>query len=183
MLSDRDDHNLNRSDCRRQNQAVVVAVGHDDAADQTGGNTPRSLVRGLRFVLTVLELDFKGFGKVVAEVVGGTCLQALAVVHHRFDGVSSLCAGKLFRVGLFAADNRHSQLLLTEVSIDIQDALGFRDCILSGFVHGVAFLPEEFAGTQERTGGFFPTNDAAPLVVQLWQVTVGFDDVFVVVAE
>lgn len=50
-------------------------------------------------------------------------------------------------------------------------------------MHGVTFLPQEFTGAQERTGGLFPTDHAAPLVVQLWQVTVGLDDIFVMVAE
>ena len=138
---------------------------------------------GLWFVFTVLELDLKCFCKVIAKVVGSTCLKALAVVHHCFDGVGSLSTGEFFGISLFAANNRHSKLFLTEISIDVQDHLGLVDSLLSSLVHGVAFLPEELTGAQEWTGGFFPTNNAAPLVVQFWQVTVGFDDVLVVVAE
>ena len=110
-------------------------------------------------------------------------MQAFAVVHHGFDGVGSFCAGEFFRVGLFTADDRHCQLLLAEISVQVQNHLGFCNSFLCGFVHGVTFLPQEFTGAQERTGGLFPTDHAAPLVVQLWQVAIGFDDIFVVVAE
>jgi len=40
----------------------------------------------------------------------------------------------------------------------------------------MAFLPEEFTGTQERLGVFeFPTDDRVPLVEFEREVTVGFD--------
>ena len=99
-------------------------------------------MRVLRLVLAVLKLDLKGPGKVVAKVVGGARLQALAVVHHGLDGVGGFRAGKFFRVGLFAADHRHGQVLLAEVGVDIQDALGLLNGVLRGLVHGVAFLSQ-----------------------------------------
>ena len=37
----RDDHDLLRRDLRRQDEAAVVAVRHDDAADQARGHAPR----------------------------------------------------------------------------------------------------------------------------------------------
>ncbi len=40
-------------------------------------------------------------------------------------------------------------------------------------MNGVAFLPEELRGAQERTGGLFPAHDGAPLIVLHGQITPG----------
>ena len=40
VMGDRDDHYLDGRDLRRQYQAVVVAVYHDQRADHTGGSAP-----------------------------------------------------------------------------------------------------------------------------------------------
>ena len=37
-------HNLDRSDSRRKHQTVVIAVHHDDGADDTGAHAPGCLV-------------------------------------------------------------------------------------------------------------------------------------------
>ena len=50
-------------------------------------------------------------------------------------------------------------------------------------VDGVAFLPPELTGAQERAGGFFPANHAAPLIVQHRQVTVRMQHMAEMVAE
>ena len=44
-LLDRNDNCLNGCYCGRKNKSVVVAVGHNNCADKTGGHAPRSLVR------------------------------------------------------------------------------------------------------------------------------------------
>lgn len=53
----------------------------------------------------------------------------------------------------------------------------------AGFVHGVAFLPQELGGAQERTRRFLPAHNGAPLVVELRQVAVRVDDLLVMLAE
>ena len=50
-------------------------------------------------------------------------------------------------------------------------------------MEGVSLLPEEFTSAQERTGGFLPTDDRAPLVVFYREIIVRVDDIFEVVAE
>ena len=44
LLLHRNNHNLDRSDSRRKHQAVVIAVHHDDGADDTGAHAPGCLV-------------------------------------------------------------------------------------------------------------------------------------------
>ena len=72
LLLYRDDDHLGRCDPGGQTQAVVVSVHHDDGADDTGGYAPGGLVYVLQLVVLIAVLDVEGFGKAVAEVVGGT---------------------------------------------------------------------------------------------------------------
>ena len=65
-------------------------MGHDETADHTGGNAPAGLMGEVELVVAAGEGDLKGLGKAVAEVVAGTGLQSLTVVHHALHGVGSL---------------------------------------------------------------------------------------------
>ena len=115
--------------------------------------------------------------------MGGTGLQCLAVVHECLDGIGGFGTGELVGLGLLAADDRDGKILLVEVRVDVQHALGLFDGFLCRGVQGMALLPQEFTGTQERTGGLLPAHDADPLVIEFRQVAVGLDDVLPVVAE
>ena len=166
-----------------RDQTVVVAVGHDDAADQAGGHAPGGLEGVVGLVVLAGEGDVKGGGKAVPEVVGGAGLKGLLVVHHALHGVGGLSAGELLLVGLAALHHGHGQVVLAEVGVDVEHALGLGDGLLGGGVHGVALLPQELPVAQEGAGGLLPAQDGAPLVVELGQVPVGVDDVGIVLAE
>ena len=109
------DHDLNGRDGRGQDQAVVVAVGHDDGTHQTGRNAPAGLERVVQLVVAAGEGHVIGLAELVAEVVAGAALQGLAVLHHRLDGVGRLRTGKLLFIGLAALDNRDGEILLADV--------------------------------------------------------------------
>ena len=47
----------------------------------------------------------------------------------------------------------------------------------------MTLLPQKFHGSQEGTCCFFPTNNGAPLIIQLGQVSVGLHDVCIMLAE
>ena len=57
--------------------------------------------------------------------------------------------------------------MLGKIGVAVQLLLGLGLGFLGGLVDGVAFLPPELAGAQERTGGFLPADDAAPLVMMM----------------
>ena len=62
---------LNRSNARRQNQALVVSVHHGEHTQSPGRETPRvlpgvELVSGL---IGILELDAEHLGEVLAQAV------------------------------------------------------------------------------------------------------------------
>ena len=71
----------------RQYQAVVIAVGHDDAADHPGANPPAGLVGVVGLVVLTGKGDVKGFGKTVSKIVAGAGLEGLVVMHHALHGV------------------------------------------------------------------------------------------------
>ena len=178
-----DHHRLGGGDPGRQHQAVVVAMGHDDAADHPGADAPAGLVGIVGLVVPAGEGDVKGLGEAVAEVVAGAGLEGLVVVHHALHGVGLLRAVELLLVGLAALEDGHGQHVLHEVRVDVQHPHGLFPGLFGGGVHGVALLPQELPVAQEGAGGLFPPQHAAPLVVQLGQIPPGVDDVGIVLAE
>ena len=105
------------------------------------------------------------------------------VVHHALDGVGALRPGKLLLVGLHAHHHRHGQHFLAQLGVDAVHPLRLLNGLLGGGVEGVALLPEEFAVAQEGTGGLFPAQHGAPLVIQHGQVPPGVDHIGPVVTE
>ena len=168
----------------RHDEAVVVAVGHDECADEAGADTPAGGPGELDGVGLVGERDVERFGEVLPQVVRRACLQGAAVLHHGFDAVGAQGAGELLAVSFEAAQDRQGHFFFDEVGVDvIEDHQGFRFGLGFGGMDGVAFLPEEFGGAQEWAGAHFPTHDIGPLVNQDGQVAVGADPFCVEVAN
>ena len=54
----------------RQDQPLVIAVGHDDGANEAGGKTPGGCPAVLQLVVLIQVLDIEGFGKILAQECG-----------------------------------------------------------------------------------------------------------------
>ena len=137
----------------------------------------------LQFVFFIRVLNTEGFRKTVPKVMAGTGLQRLSVMHQRLDGISSFCSGKFFLIGLASLYYRDRQHLFTEVCIDIQHLDRPFFSLLCGGMGGMALLPQEFTGAQERTGSFFQSYDRTPLIINLRQVSVGLDLLLIEITE
>ena len=173
VFVDGDDDDLDGGQSRRHNQAVVVAVGHDEGADEAGADAPAGGPGVLDGVGLVGERNIKCLGEVLAQVVGRAGLQGAAVLHHGFDAVGAQGAGELLAVGFEAAQDGQGHFFFDEVGIDvIEDHKRFGLGLGLGGMDGVAFLPEELGGAQERAGAHLPTHDVGPLVDQDGQVAV-----------
>ena len=183
MGGDGHDHDLDGGHCRGQDQAVVIAVGHNDGTHQTGGNAPAGLERVMQLVVAAGKGHVVSLAELIAEVMAGAALQGLAVLHHGFDGIGSLSTGKLLLIGLAALDNRDGQILLADIRVAVQLLLGLSLGLGGSLVDGVAFLPPELTAAQEGTGGLFPAHHAAPLVVLHGQLTVAVQHAGPVVTE
>ena len=125
-------------------------------------------------IVLIGELHAEGSREAVAEVVAGTGLQCLAVMHQRFNGIGRFRAGKFLLIGLLALDDRDREDVAAEIRVDVQHHFGAFSRLFCGRVDGMAFLPPEFGRAQERTGRLLPADHGAPLVVKLRQVAVGF---------
>ena len=137
----------------------------------------------LQFVFFIGVLDAESFCKAIAEVVGCTGLQSLTIVHQGFDRECMSCTSESFFFCFFAFYYGDRQHFMAEIGVYVQHLDRSFLCFFCCCMSCVAFLPQEFHGSQERTCCFFPTNNGAPLIVQFRQVSVGLDDVCVVFAE
>ena len=89
VFVDGHDHHLDGRQAGRQHQALVVAVGHDDGADEAGGQAPGGGPGVLQLVVLIQELDVEGLGEVLPQEVRGAGLQGAGIAHHGFDGVGA----------------------------------------------------------------------------------------------
>ncbi len=137
----------------------------------------------LKLSVPIGELDAERFGKSVTEMMGGTGLEGLPVMHEAFDRIGEFCTGELLLFCLLPFNDRNRQHVLADVRIYVEHLDRFLQGIFIRFMTGVPFLPKEFECPQERTRRLFPAHDIRPLVIQLWKVSIRVDDVFVVLSE
>ena len=137
----------------------------------------------LELVVLVCKLYSKCLGKSISEVVACSWLKCLAIVHKCLYCVCCLCSGKLLLLCLLSTDNRHSQNILTEISVQIQhlycSCLSLLGCCMSC----VSLLPQEFSWTKERSCLLLPTHYWTPLIIYPWQITIWLNIILVEIAE
>ena len=174
-LVNRHHNHLNRSEFRRKDESVVIAVSHDERTHQTCGNAPRSCPDILLIALFVGEQHIESLGKILSEEVGSSCLKGLAVLHHSLNGEGVECSCKPLVRRLVSDDDRKRHGIAREVRIDIHHLL----CLLLGLlacrVRSVSLLPEEFCGTEEKPRPHLPAHDVRPLVAENRKVTPRFN--------
>ena len=136
-----------------------------------------------QLIIFIRELNAECFCKSVTEVVAGTGLQCLSVMHQRLDGVGGNGTCKFLFICLASFDNRNSQYLLTEVCINIQHLLGTCLCLFLSRMYGMSFLPQELSGAKERSCGLLPTEYRTPLVIYLRKISVGMNLFLIEIAE
>ena len=164
-----------RRNPRRDAEAVVVAVDHDDPANQPGRNPPAGGVAQRLLAFLVLIPDPCGFSESGAQIMRGASLQRLAVLHHRLDRIGRGGTGETLVFRLFARDDRDREVFFGVGAVHFERAQSFGHRIRLVSVRGVAFLPEKFAGAQEHAGAHFPTHDVGPLVGQQGQIAPRLD--------
>ena len=162
-----------RSDTGREDEAIVIRVCHDEGADEAGGDSPRGRVDVLGVVVTVDEGDVLGFGKVLAEVVGGAGLDGFFILNHGLDGEGGFGTGEAFGFGFLSHDDGDGEEVADGIRVKLMDHVGFLEGLFLGLVRGVAFLPEELGGAEEEAGAHFPAHDVCPLVDEKGEVAVG----------
>ena len=174
--ADRDDDHLVRREAGRQDQALVVAVGHDHGADHPGGHAEGGGVRVGELAVLAGVLDVERPGEVRAQVVRRAGLQGPAVAHHGLDGERADRAREPLARRLLALDDRHGGQLADGAGVDLlqrEHRLAHRVGLVG--VRGVALLPEELGRAQEHPRAQLPADHVRPLVEQHRQVAVRAD--------
>ena len=178
-LADGDDGHVDGGQVRREDESVVVGVGHDEGAHEAGADAPRGGPYVFELVLLVEELHLEGLGEVLAQEVAGACLQSLAVLHHSLNAEGVEGAGEALVGALVTLEHGYGHVFLHKLGVDLEHAACLLLGLLAGGVGGVAFLPEKLSGAEEHAGAHLPTHDVGPLVAEDRQVAVGLDPVLV----
>ena len=166
------DHDVLRGELRRQHEAVVVGVGHQQRADQPRRHAPARRPSVLVAAVAVEELDVARAREVLAQEVARAGLQRLAVLHHRLDRERAVGAGETLALGLLALDDGNRHPVFSERRVDVEHPHRLRDGLLARRVRGVAFLPEELGGAEEEARAHLPAHDVRPLVDQQREVAI-----------
>ena len=161
-------------DARRDDQAVIVRMHHDQGAYEAGAHAPAGGPGVLELSATALEFDASGLGKILTEEMRGSGLNGFAVLNHRLDAISAKRAGEAFALAFLAGENRQRQKVPRECLINAQHFHRLLFRLFAGLVGGVALLPEEFGGAEKQAWTHFPADDIRPLVQQNRQVAPGF---------
>src|SRR5713226_9046019 len=114
------DNDLIGREFRRQDQPLIVAVHHDDGADDARGESPGRCPAMLELAVLVEVAHLEGLCEILTEEMRGAGLQSFAVAHHGFDGIRDVSAGEFFSVGFLAGDYGNSGIIDSEIGVDVE---------------------------------------------------------------
>ena len=173
----RDGYNdsLGRSYPRRQNKTVVVRVGHDQCADKAHRYSPAGRMCKVHLSVFILELYVECLREILAQIMARTRLKRFFVAHHGLTCVCVVRTREPFTLSLLSWYDRQCKLLHHYPSVDLEHEQGLVYRFFFCRMSGMAFLPEEFGGPEEKPGPLLPAHYVAPLVDQYWQITPGLD--------
>src|SRR5215212_7308805 len=180
---DRDYDRLRGRYLRWELQAPVVAVDENEPPDHARGKTPRCLVSVDPVLLLVKERYVEGAREVLSEVVTGRCLQRPSVAHEALACERLQRPGEALGGALRTGQDRDGERLVEAVAVDTLHLQGLLARLLGHRMDGVAFLPEELGGAQERARDLLPAHYVAPLVDKDGQVAVALHPVAVELAD
>ena len=183
LPKDGNDGHLDRRKFRRNDDAVVVAVSHDQRADHARRKSPARGINELASSLLRLERNVESFREILAQMMRRSRLKRLAVAHHGFDGIRMIGARKLLAFGLAAFDHRQRHVVLGEGLVDPQHPQRFFFRLFIGRVRGVTFLPKELRGAQKQSRSHFPANDVRPLIDQKRQIAIRLNPVAISIPD
>ncbi len=117
---DRHDDDLRGRDRGWKPQALVVAMHHDDGAEQPRRNAPARLPCVLKLIALIEEANLERLGEILSEEVRGPALQRASIGHQPLDGVGLIGAGKSFGRALAPDDQRNREEVLYKLSVNLQ---------------------------------------------------------------
>ena len=164
---------MRRRQPRRQHQAVVVAVRHDQRADQPRRHAPgrRPGVRLLAASRSrnLISWALAKFWPRKCDVPACSALRSCIIASMRV-GVDR--AGKPLARRLLAPDDRHRHVLSANVGVHVEHLARLFAGLGLGGVGRVPFLPEKLGRPQKHPRPQLPADDVGPLVDENRQVAI-----------
>mmetsp|Transcript_72620 Transcript_72620/g.194075 ORF Transcript_72620/g.194075 Transcript_72620/m.194075 type:complete len:211 (+) Transcript_72620:111-743(+) len=173
LAGDRDQHHLRGGDGRREDQAAVVAVHHGHHPDGARCQTPAVLPWHLTHALLILELDTENVTKFLSQLVRRCPLHRTAGEGDEgLDREAGFRPSELLGRSLGSRHHGHGQKVFIDCSIQFLHLESLGCCSSLRCVCCVAFLPQELACAQERSGILeFPSYNITPLIDSQWQIS------------
>mmetsp|Transcript_20005 Transcript_20005/g.41065 ORF Transcript_20005/g.41065 Transcript_20005/m.41065 type:complete len:285 (-) Transcript_20005:676-1530(-) len=145
---------------------------HNQSPNQTSRHSPRSSPHILLLSFRILERHIKRLPETLPQEMRSSALQGPSILHESLDRECLLSSGESLRWAFGTLYDRHGEEVFAEFRVLVEHGFGVVKGTFGGGVGGVAFLPKEFGGAEERTGAHFPSHDVGPLVYFEGEITV-----------
>ena len=175
---------------RRDNKALVVSMYHGHDANDAGGKTPGvlpdeeflSFFRVAFFPRWVFDRNAEHLGEVLTKAVGCRSLNSTPSGGDvPLTGGGEEASGELLLLSLTAFDGWDGEEFRVNARVPFENLENFFFSVFLGNMCCVAFLPEEFAGAEERLRVLkFPADDRIPLIQFEGEISVAADPFCVV---
>ena len=96
--------------------------------------------------VTTGELDVLSFGEILSQVVRGSCLDGLFVLHHGFDCECHLGTWESLILSFFTGNHWDREVIAEKCLVFPMHQSRLDNGFLLGFVRGMSFLPEKLSG-------------------------------------
>mmetsp|Transcript_16690 Transcript_16690/g.27253 ORF Transcript_16690/g.27253 Transcript_16690/m.27253 type:complete len:413 (+) Transcript_16690:299-1537(+) len=159
-------HRLQWGNLRGQDQSGIISMDHNHNTNSTSGQSPTRLPCNLSLALFILIIDIKHLTKVLSQMMTrGTLNRTSSHWHIRLYRSSRMPTGKLLLLSLVPRNNRHSQQLLINPTIQIQRLPHHNIRILKRRMCRMTLLPQKLPRSQKRGGVLkLPPNHITPLI-------------------
>ena len=99
-----DDHRCAGAIRGGKNEPIVVAMGHDERADQPGAHSPAGRPRIFELAVARLKLNPARLREILPEEMRGSGLDGLSILDHRLDAKRLHRSGKALAFRLLAGE-------------------------------------------------------------------------------
>src|SRR5450432_4667779 len=114
----RNDHNLNRSDPRWQNQSLIITMRHYQGTYQAGAYAPTGCPYIFQFILLIRKFHIESLCKILAEKMRSAGLKCFSILHHSFYTIRVNSSSKSFAGGFHSPDNRNRHIIFYKICIN-----------------------------------------------------------------
>ena len=99
-------------------------------------------------------------------------MQGFTILHHSLNAIGINGTGKFIIFRLASFYNRHSQIIFTNLAINIEHLYGFFFSLFSTGMSSMSLLPQKLSCAQKQSRTHFPAHNISPLINQNRQIAI-----------